>query len=63
MVAVVSVPTLHLWRFEQVLDCKNIMRTRVSDCQAARSAHLPGAARRAFTFFLDITLVGAFVEW
>ena len=62
MAAVVSIPTLHLWRFEQVLDCKNIIRTRVSG-QAARSAHLPGAARRAFTFFLDVTLVGAFVEW
>src|ERR1700730_5667208 len=52
MVAVVSIPTLHLWRFEQVLDCKNIMRTRVGDCQAARSAHLP-AAPAALSLFLS----------
>jgi hypothetical protein len=46
MVAVVSIPTVHLRRFEEVLDLENIMRTRAGDCQAARGGCLLATDRR-----------------
>jgi hypothetical protein len=35
MVAAVSIPTVHPRRFEEVLNRENIIRTSVTDCQAA----------------------------
>jgi hypothetical protein len=59
MVAVVSIPTVHLWRFEEVLDRENIMRTLVGDCQVARSARLPAAAhQRALVERARVRIVG-----
>jgi hypothetical protein len=40
MVAAVSIPTVLPWRFEEVLNRENMMRTRIADCQAAAQARL-----------------------
>src|SRR5258708_30536676 len=41
MVAVVSIPTVHLSRLENAFDCENIMRTKVGDCQATAVSGFP----------------------
>jgi hypothetical protein len=59
MLAIVSIPTVHLRRLEEVLDSENmnIMRTYVPNCQAARAARLLATNRRVLVKLAKVRYV------
>src|SRR5271169_6806657 len=63
MVAAVSIPTVHPWRFEEALNRGNIMKTSVPACQAAGGARLPASTRRALVEPVGVKFVSPSFQW
>jgi hypothetical protein len=57
MLAIVSIPTVHPRRLEEVLDSENIMRTKIADCQAARGARLLATSPRVLVKLAKVRYV------